>query len=198
MCYTDPRDKQAIVPIQILLLLKSTTQALEISIWVSKRSSNSPRNRRMGSNLFLEYQRTLIRLCLDEGAAISILSSYCGGQFGDRSAMWECAVSDFVERNLSANLIQVGLLPNSISSSFNPEELPSMLRAQPLSAGSEEGIILWSVLQFTGTERLRELLSKEKLCDWVHFQDPLKESFVAELIRTYESAGFPLLDLQLK
>src|SRR5258708_31688844 len=59
----------------------------------------------MNYELLLGYQRNLIDASLDDISGVSILSGWCGGQYGANQDKWRNAVSRFVFRNYSSGLI---------------------------------------------------------------------------------------------
>ncbi|MGB8842194.1 MAG: hypothetical protein WCC64_14130 [Aliidongia sp.] len=122
------------------------------------------------------HQRQLILACLDDFTPNSTLQDYVGGQFGNDTHLWRSAVIDFIYQNMKRDLIMV--LPcQQQYSEKNCNEIKELL----LNGDRDNGIellVVWNILYFQGTEKLKKITNHFCLDNWNSLYVELNEDLL--------------------
>lgn len=132
----------------------------------------------------IDYQRQLIRACLDDFSANDTLSDFMGGQFGGNEEIWHSAVIEFLCLNVGAGLLEV------THQQFDVDRNVDKLR--DLLAHGDKGRdidvdTLWNAIYFNGTEELIMIVRDFGLLNWKCVGDDLNGDFINKIARIYDS-----------
>ena len=148
----------------------------------------------MKYELLLGYQRNLIAASLEDISGVSILSGWCGGQYGANQDKWRNAVSRFVFRNYSSGLI--GCVNPDIYKIKDIMKFSKEYETLEVD-GNEESLVLWNGVIYSNTKKLDELIERYGLGDWRYLDFDVNHDFMSEIISIYKDFGSDVSDISL-
>ncbi|MEJ8859979.1 hypothetical protein WKW79_35905 [Variovorax robiniae] len=133
---------------------------------------------KINNTLLLEYQRSLIFAGLEVFAACDMLTDVHGGQFGENSFQWKIAVVEFLTDGITDGLIKISPSSASRSSLDDAKQLQDTFSQSDPNFDPE----IWMGIQFTSTDKLKQLLARNDLMDWSCLKAPLNIGFMTSIL----------------
>jgi hypothetical protein len=129
----------------------------------------------------IHVQRQLIVAALDDFTPNGALPKVLGGQYGDSASLWREAVIDLVQDLLGKGLIKP--LPGRQEYHLmSTSEIEGILRNGDRRNGFDVSLV-WNVIVFQGTPKLRAVLDKAGLATWASLDSDLCQELGIELAR---------------
>jgi hypothetical protein len=131
----------------------------------------------------IDYQRQLIRGCLDDFSANDALPNFMGGQFGGGEDIWRTAVIKFLCLNVESGLLEV------THQQFDVGRNVDKLRVLLVHGSKERDIdvdTMWNIVYFNGTEKLIALVKGFGLLDWGFVNSDINDNFIEKLADIYD------------
>lgn len=141
----------------------------------------------IGVNNFVAkyYQRQLIYGGIEDFTPNATLPNLYGGQFGATPHIWKSAVIEFLSINIDCGLLSVVAYPNQ-PSVIDGAAIKEFLWYGDESRGLSVDLV-WDVLFFSGTNKLRDILHSFGLRNWDAFSRSENKEFIASIKGIYAS-----------
>ena len=133
--------------------------------------------------LALSYQKTLIYLGLEDIAAVFMLPEIGGGQGLNENGSGVSAVTGFLHINALCGFIEI----SSGEEILEGDDAPESLKAAYLNSSPEDRPEIWMGIQFSATNKLRELLEKNNLLRWDAMSEELSQGFIDSIFDAYKN-----------
>ncbi len=134
-----------------------------------------------------DYQRQLIVASLDDFTPNAVLPNFLGGQFGPTPENWRQEVIAFLCVNIECGLIEATHRPE-IAAHRDIQALRALLTEGDIDKNIPVEI-LWNVLYFNGTDKLKGIIEAVNMRTWDAVSLAPNPSLIANLSDLYKGYG---------